>query len=401
MRRPCAFDPHDSVRPPGSDTRAALTLDRRAAMLGGCAGALALSAAPRVLAASADLSQTPLRDLAQQKGLRFGSAIGIESLAGQTGTYFDPDYRRLMAQECDIMVPENALKMYAVHASPTAYDFARADTLLSFGEAHQIAMRGHNLVWARDEYTPGWLKTYDFGPSPKVEATRLLTDYVGVVTGHYGERLTSWDVVNEAVNPTTGQIRSQVFTRILGPDALKIAYQAARASLPRTQLVYNDYMSWEAGNETHRQGVLTLLRWFRKNDVPVDALGVQSHLGTGFNLGDGQHQQWQAFIDEVVSMGYDLLITELDVSDQRVAGDIAARDAKTAQVTRDYLDFMLGYKQLKDILVWGLVDKYSWLQSFSPRPDGAPLRPTLYDAQYRPKPLRQAVAAALSAASPR
>src|SRR5690606_18869584 len=123
-------------------------------------------------------------------------------------------------------------------------------------------------------------------------------------------------------------------------------------------LVYNDYMSWEAGNATHRAGVLRLLEGFRTRGVPVDALGVQSHLVT-----DGpdiaatvarQERAWRAFLDEVTAMGYRLLITEFDVRDNGLPADVAVRDRAVADYTRAYLDLMLDYDGLGDVLVWGM-----------------------------------------------
>jgi GH35 family endo-1,4-beta-xylanase len=108
-----------------------------------------------------------------------------------------------------------------------------------------------------------------------------------------------------------------------------VAFHTARAAAPKARLVYNDYMGWEAGNEAHRAGVLKLLEGFRKRGVPVDALGVQSHLGTEDpaapgSLGRPQEKQWRAFLDEATGMGYDLLITEFDVNDRDLPGDIAS-----------------------------------------------------------------------------
>jgi len=69
-----------------------------------------------------------------------------------------------------------------------------------------------------------------------------------------------------------------------------------------------------------------------------------------------------------------------------------------ADYTRGYLNLMLSYPQLRDVLAWGLSDRFSWIEGFEPRPDHARRRPTLYDAEFRPKPMRAAVAAALAAA---
>ena len=94
-------------------------------------------------------------------------------------------------------------------------------------------------------------------------------------------------------------------------------------------------------------------------------------------------------------MGYDLLITEFDVHDNALPADIGARDQAVADYARTYLDLMLSYSQLGDILAWGMSDRYSWFQNRSPRPDGLAKRPCPYDADFRPKPLREAIAAAL------
>jgi len=363
----------------------------------------AMAATPAVAAVGAlpawadtvPLKDVPLKDLAAAKGMRFGVAAGLDD------SILKPEVSALIVRECNLLVPENELKMYVTHTNATDYNFGPGDQILRFCEDHRIAMRGHNLYWAKDQYTPKWLLDYDFGSQPTLAAEKLLRDYVGTVCDHYGSKLVSWDVVNEAVNEQTGHVRNCVFTRALGVEGLGIAFLAAREHLPRTQLVYNDYMNWEAGDEAHRDGVLSLLRWFRKHNIPVDALGLQSHMGTDHDLTAGQPAAWKSFLDEVTGMGYDLLITEFDVSDKNIKADIPTRDAKVADVAKAYLDLTLSYKQVKDVLCWGLDDKYSWLQGFSKRDDGLRLRPTPYDDDFHPKPLRDAIAAALSAAPSR
>ena len=377
-------------------------IDRRQALAGlGTTGLATTGLATAALTAAAVAQPaaaqgTALKDLAAAKGLRFGNALGLRA-------YKDPKVRDLMIRECNILVMENELKMYVTHnTNANDYNFAPADELLGFAEQNHIAMRGHNLYWARDDFTPQWLKSYDFGAKPKVAAEKLLRDYIATVTTRYGERLTSWDVVNETIDPKTGEVRENAFSRVLGMDTLRIAFEAAREHLPKTQLVYNDYMSWEAGNETHRAGVLKMLHWLRDNHVPIDALGVQSHIGNGFELTGGQVNAWKNFLDEVVALDLDLLVTEFDVDDQRIpTGDIGQRDAIVATVGRIYLDQMLSYTQTKDVLFWGMPDNLNWLQGFTPRADKLPLRPTPFDADFQPKPLYDAIAMAFKTAPQR
>jgi len=183
-----------------------------------------------------------------------------------------------------------------------------------------------------------------------------------------------------------------------------LAFHTARELLPNAELVYNDYMSWEPGNEKHRAGVLKLLEGFRKRNVPVDALGVQSHIridtydpSTG--TGPKQEREWRQFIDEAVGMGYNLLMTEFDVNDQALPADIASRDQSVAAYAKGYLDLMFSYKELKDVLAWGMCDSYSWLQGFEPlRTDGQPKRGSPYDSEFRPKLLHKAIAEAFASA---
>ena len=147
-------------------------------------------------------------------------------------------------------------------------------------------------------------------------------------------------------------------------------------NLPDTELVYNDYMGWETNNAPHRDGVLRLLERFRKNGVPVNTLGLQSHIGAGnqdssadraFDARD--EKAWRRFLEEVTDMGY--------------------------------LDLTLSFTQVNALICWGLMDSHTWLQGRNPRADGFRKRPTPYDDHYQSKPLREAIAAALRAAPPR
>jgi endo-1,4-beta-xylanase len=99
-------------------------------------------------------------------------------------------------------------------------------------------------------------------------------------------------------------------------------------------------------------------------------------------------------------MGYKLVITEFDVNDRMAPSAIGPRDRIVADYAKAYLDIMLSYPQLGDVLCWGMVDRYSWLEDFEPRRDKLPKRGTPYDRNFRPKLLREAIAAALSTASP-
>ena len=358
--------------------------------------ALRLGAEELVSEAGAD----SLEALAHSKGFHFGTALGNRGLA-------DPRYLELVRSQCGVVVPENALKMPAIQPVPGEFHFERAEALLAFAETNKMLTRGHCLLWHHPRWLPQWLDGYDFGADPAKSAEKLLTDHIDTTSLHFGKRIVSWDVVNEAVDNVTGDMRETPLSKAMGsPDrVLQTAFHAARAALPGTELVYNDYMGWETNSAAHRDGVLRLLERFRKTGVPVNTLGLQAHIGSGnqdSNAGrafDARDEKaWRKFLDDVTGMGYSLAITEFDVHDATLPGDFESRDQQVAALGRAFLDLTLSFKQVNVVMCWGLVDSHSWLQGRSPRKDGMPKRPTPYDNHYLSKPLRGAISAAFRAA---
>jgi endo-1,4-beta-xylanase len=360
--------------------------------------ALGLSAAAMTAIPHAIAGEPSLNDLANAKGMRFGSCVGA---GGGGGSFRNPRYAALLERECGLLVPENEMKWQAIRPTATTFDFAGFDAILDYAARNKLAMRGHTLLWHRSKWMPAWMETHDFGAYPATAAADIITTHINTVTGRYKDRITSFDVVNETVMEDGTLAETALSYAMGGTEALvDLAFHTARASMPKAQLVYNDYMSWEPGNEAHRAGVLKLLEGFRKRGTPVNALGVQSHLIVT-DPARPQETEWRKFIDAVVAMDYDLLITEFDVRDAALPADFAKRDADVAALTRSYFDMMLSYPQLRDVLVWGLVDSYSWLQSFEPRKDGQATRGCPYDAGFVAKPMRDAMAAAIHATSSR
>jgi endo-1,4-beta-xylanase len=365
--------------------------------------ALGLVAGAGVLAACATgsqpvfpVEQEPLKDLAQQKGLLFGTAMAAYQID-------DPEYVKLVQRECGVIVSENEHKWYTIHPQPDEWNFAPADALVGFAKANDLKMRGHTVVWHHPRWFPEWVNNTTFASAAEAEA--VLGDYITRVTSRAHPFIHEWDVINEAVDDKTGELRETSFSRAMGGplNVIEFCFNKTAEISPGTRLAYNDYMSWETGNENHRNGVLKLMEALLKRGAPLSVFGIQSH--SNFDMPDeftpAKQKAWRAFCDEAVGMGLDLSLTEFDVNDTDLGPSIPRRDALIASFTKDYLDIMFSYPQTKELLMWGLVDKYSWLQGFMPRTDDVEKRPTLYDSSYRPKAMREAVAAALRAAPAR
>ncbi len=369
----------------------------------------ASAALPAAGAARASPDGAGLDDLARERGLRFGSAFAWSRPNADAASFANPAYAALLKKDCGLLVPENEMKWQAIRPAPGKFDFQRMDAMVDYAMANGFAMRGHTLLWHYHRWFPRWLNEMDFGLAPAVAAANLLADHIRTVATRYGKRIYSYDVVNEAVDPDDGSLRQTSLSRAMGSAeaVLDHAFHVAHEAAPHAELVYNDYMSWEDGNEAHRDGVLKLLEGFRKRGTPVHTLGVQSHIGV-FKpvasidaLVDRLAPAWRSFLDKVTEMGFRLVITEFDVRDRGLPADPNQRDAGVARFAGAYLDLMLSYPQLHDILVWGMSDRYSWLRGFEPREDGQMTRGSPYDTDLKPKPLYRAIEQSLRSASPR
>ena len=382
-----------------------MELTRRQALVSGAAAvAAAATAQPAV---GRPVPPNSLDALARRSGRRLGSAVAWAPPGADAGSFTNPRYAALLERECELLVPENQLKWQWVRRTPDKFDFRAFDAIAGYAESRGFKLRGHTLFWTPTKWYPKWLAETRFASA--AEAEKLLTHHVRTVCGRYGNRIYSYDVVNEAVQPETGEIRDTNVTHPLGGEHfVDLMFHTAREAAPHAQLVYNDYMSWERNSvdETHINGVLKLLEGFRKRGTPVDALGVQSHIRLLKNapVADIVRESegpWRRFLNEVVGMGYQLLITEFDVNDHMAPAAIVPRDRMVADYARAYLDLMLDYPQLQDVLCWGMCDRYSWLNRFDPRADKLLKRGTPYDADFRSKLLRSAMASSFAHATSR
>jgi len=318
--------------------------------------------------------------------------VGVQPLRN------DAAYAELIRSQAAIVVAENAMKFAPLRPSPTEFNFADADFFVDFAERNGIEVRGHNFVWHKQ--LPAWFDTY---VTPQ-NAEKVLVDHITHVGSRYKKRIHSWDVVNEAIFPEDKRadgLRDSPWLKLLGPGYIETAFRTARRVDPHAMLVYNDY-GIEAdsdGDAAKRKAVLALLRSLKERGVPVDALGVQSHISAGpdFVYGSGL----AGLLAEVRKMGMRVLITELDVNDRRLTGDVEKRDAQVGELYGSYLGTALQDSATCAVLTWGITDRYTWQNNTESRTDGLPQRSLPFDDQYQPKSAFAAEVKALNAAAKR
>lgn len=327
----------------------------------------AAAALPRVGLAE---SEPGLAQAARSAGVEFGCAVG-------PWLWSESDFRRAVLVDCTFIVPEYEWKWDRLSARSRRCDTSPIRRYLTFAQQNGLAIRGHTLVWHRA--MPAWYPA----SADRATAIKLMTEHIQTVVGCGAGRIPWWDVVNEAIDPESGDhsgLRRTPLLAQIGPDYIDIAFRAAAEADPAAKLVYNDYGLTKSWGEARRDALLRLLEGMRRRGTPIHAVGVQAHLDLGPN--SFNPKALTRLCRQLNDLGLDLIVTELDVS--------GAADEPVAAVYRDFLSCVLELPNLRSISTWGLSDRHSWLTTTTPT-----ARPLLYDTRMRKKAAWTAVNEAL------
>ena len=341
-----------------------------------------------------------LREAAQASGLLIGTAVRPPALS-------EPAYASTLAREFNMLEPEDALKWEVVHPERQSYDFSQADQIVDFAARHGMKVRGHTLVWHRQN--PKWLTegTYTSG-----ELAEILEKHIKTVVGHYRGKIFAWDVVNEAFDELhPGELRSTIWRDQPG-IAIASSYEPRATSNPgrseleaRSSKQSYSYMErcfrWaheadpqallfynEAEAETMNpksDAIYAMVRDFRQRGVPIDGVGFEMHIA---HL-HADVASISANIKRFTALGVQVHITEMDVAlPVDAEGNARAEDLQLqADIYREIaiacLSHRLSYSGCTAIQTWGFTDKYSWIGSHSKKTEGAALP---FDRNYRAKP---------------
>jgi endo-1,4-beta-xylanase len=330
------------------------------------------------------VSQHTLRDAADHAGLLVGTAVRWQRLS-------EAAYASTLAREFNLLEPEDAMKWEALRPDRQSFDFSQADRIVDFASAHGMKVRGHTLVWHRQN--PPWLAE---GHYTAEQLTQILERHIKTVVSHYRGKVFAWDVFNEAFDePVQGKLRSTLWydqpgigSAQKGTAYIERCFRWAHEADPEALLFYN-----EAEAETMNpksDAVYAMVQDFRRRGVPLDGVGFEMHISK-------LHPDMasiSANIGRFTALGVQVHITEMDVSlpvDAHV--DPTPDDLKLqAEVYRQIATACLSHPGCSAIQTWGFTDKYSWIGSHTKKTRGAALP---FDANYQPKPAFEALRSAL------
>ncbi len=316
-----------------------------------------LAAAGLVLSATPASAADTLGASAAQTGRYFGAAV-VPNLLN------DSSYSGTLSREFNSVVAENAMKWDATEPNRNQFSYGGGDQIVSYARARGMTVRGHALLWHAQQ--PPWAQGLS-GSDLRSAAINHVTQ----VATHYRGQIHSWDVVNEAFADGSGGGRRDSNLQRTGNDWIEAAFRAARTADPNAKLCYNDYNT--DGINAKSTGIYNMVRDFKARGVPIDCVGIQSHLSSSSNLSTSQ-----ANLQRFADLGVDLQITELDVG---------GSGSGQANVYRQVTQACMAVSRCTGITTWGVTDRYTW------RPNDTPL---LFDSNYQKKQAYQAVLDALN-----
>jgi len=320
-----------------------------------------------------------LAQAAAHHSIRVGAAADSPYLS-------DSNYAAILGSEFSQLQAENEMKFSIVHPTVGTYDFSGGDALVSFAQAHSMAVRGHTLVWHNQ--VPSWVTS---GGYTAAQLSTILQDHITTVMTHYAGKVYAWDVVNEAFNDD-GTMRSTIWYdqpgigfASMGTKYIEQVLNWAHTADPNAKLFYNDYNTEPLGPKADT--VYAMAQDFRARGVPLDGIGFQFHVDLAFDNSNTLSSVANNF-QRFAALGLDIHITELDI---RLTDSSPASLNAQAKLYGELAATCIQQPSCKLFQTWGFTDKYSWIPQFFPGEGWA----LLWDANYQKKPAYSSVNKAL------
>ena len=344
------------------------------------------------------LSSETLKDAFRDKFL-IGVAINANQAAGN-----DTASIKIVKQEFNSITPENCMKSEVIHPQEDKFDFTQSDQYVKFGEANNMFIVGHTLIW-HSQIPPWFFVDKDGKDVTRDVLIERMKKHISTVVGRYKGRVKSWDVVNEAINDD-GSWRKSKFYTIIGEDFVRLAFKFAREADPNALLCYNDYSMARPGK---REGVIKMIKKLQAQGIKVDGIGMQGHMSMDFPTVAEEEKSILAFSE----LGVKIMITELDLTVLPSPAENAGADVSTTYTYKKEMnpfpdglpdpvatrwnnrmnDFFKLFLKHKDkiirVTLWGVTDVQTWRNDWPVQ--GRSDYPLLFDRNYKAKPVVETI----------
>ncbi len=286
-----------------------------------------------------------------QSSFIWGTAVNEAELADNLPT--SEQYKTLLKELFNTVVIENGFKWERWAGIPAR----KVQTLKAFEWLDQqgFRQRGHNLVWPGWKFAPKFAK----GMAEKDSAAfrKLIEDDIRERMAITKGKVIAWDVINELMH-------EHDFFPYLPKDVVGQWYKLARSLDPKAQLFINEYAMLNGKySPKNIEKYIELVDNYRKEGVPIDAMGVQGHVG----------RQPRNPVDVISDLD---LFTPIGVPIQITEFDVNTTDEELqADYTRDFLIACYSHPAITGFIMWGFWQGKHW------KPDAA-----MFRTDFTPKP---------------
>lgn len=291
-------------------------------------------------AAGKPLPQAQVTATLKKHSFGFGTCVPAKRLLEKGNERFQNELLSLF----NVATLENDLKW-----APLAKDWGPGFTIERAQEAtdwllkHNIAVRGHVLVWPGWRNLPKYLRKFEKDPTRLREETdKHIREVVSAMKG----RLVHWDTLNEPFD-------NHDLLDIVGKETAVDWFKLARQTDPKPKLFINDYsiLSGGGGTTPHRDYYENFIKMLADKGAPFDGIGMQGHFGDSFT----SPEDMLAILDRFAKYNKTIWITEYDVvqDDEEMVGTF----------TRDFYTTLFSHPAVGGIVMWGFWDQDHWKQN--------------------------------------
>ena len=304
--------------------------------------------------------EKPIREILTEKNydnFYFGATISSSQL--------DTDVEKILANNFNMTVPENAVKQSVVHPDPDTWDWTKIDAILDMAKENDLSVRLHGPISPQSSV---WAKHDDRKP---VELENIMNEFLIEQCKRFNNHPNvKWmDVVNETITrdgewfgPKKGVTEWENPWTIIGSDNdknstpiyISRSFEIAQKYAPNINLVFNQHggmeeVMWERVKET--------IMYLKDKGLRVDGIGWQAHLSSRMKYGENEIQYLSDLIDWSHQNNLEFHITEMDY---KIFGEVTKqKQEKQAKAYSDVLKTLLSKKNngLVTFNTWGIVDR--------------------------------------------
>ncbi len=207
----------------------------------------------------------------------------------------DSDYNRRLVELFNYATLPFYWGLYEGYQNHT--DSERLKAIALWCLRNDIVVKGHPLLW--HYLVPPWAELVSLDELRNLQLQRIKRE-----VREFSGSIDIWDVVNESVLAPSRKIYPnnpvcELYNRFGRLDLVAEAFAAARCANPSSTLVINDFVT-DARYQEVLDGYLT-------REIPVDAIGIQSHMHKG---AWSQRKIWEV-CERFARFGKSLHFTEL------------------------------------------------------------------------------------------